>query len=119
MTYLVGIGCGMRATLSTNPKIACFWMVDFDALRMGGLITSTPSGVGSLKIATCPGFVFGLLVFGVDFEVWVVGVKGFLDFCGDWCFSLIFYMTLQYNSINIIVSWDCLSCCVVSFLEIE
>ena len=52
---LMGNGFGMRVTLCINQKIAAFWMKVFGVLRMDDVICFTPSGGGSLKVATCPG----------------------------------------------------------------
>ena len=57
-TCLMEIGFGMRAILCILPEIVPSWIQVFDALRTAGLISSTPSGDGSQKIAICPGSHF-------------------------------------------------------------
>lgn len=58
VTSLMETGCGMRIIHFTDQRIVYYWMTDFGALRMAGLIISTLSGVGNLKIATCRGLIF-------------------------------------------------------------
>ena len=53
---LMGIGFGMRPIPFTILQTVLSWIKVFAAPRMAGLILSTPSGDGSPKIATCPGF---------------------------------------------------------------
>lgn len=55
--YSTGIGFGMRPTLCISLGIALLWTQVSGALRMAGLMLSIPNGVGSLKLATCPGFL--------------------------------------------------------------
>lgn len=59
----MGNGFGTNRIPCINPKIASFLMKDLDAVSLGDLIFSTPSGDGNLRIAICPGdfFFFFLL----------------------------------------------------------
>lgn len=60
----MGTGYGMRVIHSTCPRIALSWIKVLGVLRMVGLIVSTLNGVGSPKIAICPGLTLvNLFVF--------------------------------------------------------
>ncbi|RVW55500.1 Protein trichome birefringence-like 11 [Vitis vinifera] len=56
---LMEVGCGTKRIRCTNPKIVALWMMGFGVLKMGVLICSILNGVGSPKIATCPGDSIG------------------------------------------------------------
>lgn len=55
---LMGNGRGMRIIHCISQKTAASWIRGLGALRMAGLIFSTPNGDGNLSVATCPGSYF-------------------------------------------------------------